>query len=233
MMGDQKVAFMTDAPSLDVGKVLQEFQDFLAPKLDCYEQAIYLYLFRHSSPHGKAEVVVGFKSARKRMALGVGQDGTPMSEGTCYKKLRSLERKGCLHISGSERDGTRVKIKLPSEIDGIVRILNPELLVSLEDRDFFTVAENRQAILERENNLCFCCLRVLSDANYVIEHVVSRPVGDNSYRNVVAACLGCNNQKGDLEAEDFLRSLFRKGMLSVAEFEGRAARHFISFATAI
>ena len=69
MRGDQKVAFMTDAPSLDVGRVLQEFQDFLAPKLDCYEQAIYLYLFRHSRLHGKAEVVVGFKSARKRMAL--------------------------------------------------------------------------------------------------------------------------------------------------------------------
>jgi hypothetical protein len=214
---------MTEVQPLDVVKVMEEFQDFLAPKLDCYEQAIYLYLFRHSRLHNKAEVVIGFKSARKRMALGVGQNGTPMSEGTCYKKLRSLERKGYLYISGSEREGTRVKIKLPSEIDGIVRTSSREPPPNLEDMDFFTVPENRQAILQREGSRCFYCLREPNDANYVIEHVVSRPIGDNGYRNVVAACRSCNNQKDDLEAEDFLRSLYRRGMLSTEEFEGRRA----------
>ena len=27
---------------------IEQFQDFLSPKLDTYEQALYLYIFRHS-----------------------------------------------------------------------------------------------------------------------------------------------------------------------------------------
>jgi HNH endonuclease len=55
----------------------------------------------------------------------------------------------------------------------------------------------------------------------VIEHVISRPSGNNSYRNVVAACRDCNNRKGNSEAEDFLRVLFRERFLSNDEFEQR------------
>lgn len=76
---------------IDLEAFLLDFQDHLAPKLDTYEQAIYLYIFRHSRLVGLEEVVIGFKSARTRMACGVGQDGSPMSESTMYKKLTQLE----------------------------------------------------------------------------------------------------------------------------------------------
>ena len=36
----------------------QQFQDHLAPKLDTYEQAIYLYIFRHSRFVGQDETVL-------------------------------------------------------------------------------------------------------------------------------------------------------------------------------
>jgi len=53
----------------------------LAPNLDTYEQAIYLYLLRrHSRLQGADEITVGFKSARRRMAKGIGNKDTPMSE---------------------------------------------------------------------------------------------------------------------------------------------------------
>jgi hypothetical protein len=52
-----------------------------------------------------------------------------------------------------------------------------------------------------------------------MEHVASRPVGDNSYRNVVAACRNCNNHKGQDSAEDHLRALHRSGYLSASEFK--------------
>ena len=58
---------------INVERVLVEFQDFLAPKLDTYEQAIYLYILRHSRLIGQEEVVIGFKSARRKMSFGVGQ----------------------------------------------------------------------------------------------------------------------------------------------------------------
>lgn len=68
---------------MDAKIVLEEFQDYLAPTLDTYEQAVYLYILRHGRLQGKTEVTIGFKSARKKMALGIGENGKPMSEGTC------------------------------------------------------------------------------------------------------------------------------------------------------
>lgn len=76
---------------MDVTTIIKQFQDYLAPRLDTYEQALYLYIFRHGRHMGNAEVTVGFKSARRKMAFGIGEKGKPMSEGVCYDKLRSLE----------------------------------------------------------------------------------------------------------------------------------------------
>ena len=204
-------------------KVIEEFQDFLAPRLDTYEQAIYLYVLRHSRLLGRTEVIVGFKSARRKMAFGVGENGKPMSEGTCYKKLQSLQSKGCIDVIDTTRDGTKLRLKLPSEIPGIVRPEGSPPVPDLESADFFTVPENRLAILRREGNQCFYCLRAVDSSNYVIEHVVSRPEGGNSFRNVVAACRGCNNRKGEMPAEEFLRTLYRNGFLGPEDLEGRVA----------
>jgi hypothetical protein len=55
----------------------------------------------------------------------------------------------------------------------------------------------------------------------VIEHVQSRPEGNNSYRNVVAACRECNNRKNDSSVEDWLRTLYREEFLGPMEFEER------------
>jgi hypothetical protein len=93
--------------------------------------------------------------------------------------------------------------------------------VDIEQLDFFDVRENRQMILEREAHQCFYCHRMLNDRNYVIEHVHSRPEGNNSYRNVVAACRECNNRKNDSSVEDWLRTLYREEFLGPMEFEER------------
>jgi hypothetical protein len=206
---------------MDAKTILEQYQDHLAPKLDTYEQAIYLYLLRHSRLQALDEIVVGFKSARRRMAFGIGSEGTPMSEGTCYKKLKSLANKGCIVLSASEREGMRLRLLLPSEIDGIIKRPVVQAELALEDMNFFGDPENRSAILAREGNRCFYCLRALDASNYVIEHVTSRPNGDDSYRNVVAACRQCNNRKGDSPAEEFVRGLYRSGFLEAGEFEER------------
>ena len=41
---------------MDLQQFIAEFQDYLAPKLDTYDQAIYLYIFRHSRLIGLDEV---------------------------------------------------------------------------------------------------------------------------------------------------------------------------------
>ncbi len=202
-------------------QVLKDMQDYLAPRLDTYEQAIYLYVFRHTRLIGLDEAVIGFKSARRRMACGVGEEGKPMSEGTAYKKLQSLEAKGCIAILDSTRDGNRISLKLPSEIPGVVVAPLDPTPVDIEAEDFFTVPENRLRILARDTNRCFYCLRQLTRENHVIEHVVSRPIGGNGYRNAVAACRECNNRKSASTAEDWLRTLYREGFLGARDFEER------------
>ena len=198
--------------TIDLKQFFFEFQDHLAPKLDTYEQVIYLYLFRHSHLKGTNST---------RMAMGIGKAGSPISENNCREKLRSLQNRGCISILGTVRSGTRVCIHLPNEIEGIVQVDEADSTVSLEEMDFFDDPENRKLILEREEHRCFYCLCNLDGMNHVIEYVVSRPDGDNSYRNVVAACIKCNNRKGASSAEDFMRALYRDNFLSEEEFHWR------------
>ena len=207
----------------DLKQILMNFQDYLAPRLDTYEQAIYLYLFRLTWLVGTEETIVGFKSARRRMACGVGEKGKPMSEQTAYEKLRSLQQKGCITIVDSTRDGRRIRIHLPAEIPGVIPAPATLTTIDLEMEDFFENPANRERILTRENYHCFYCLRRLTKDNYVIEHVISRPVGNNGYRNVVAACRECNNRKNSSAAGDWLRALYREGFLDAATFQDRKA----------
>ncbi len=206
---------------MDVRHFFIEFQDHLAPLLDTYEQAIYLYVFRHSRLVGMDEVTIAFKSARSRLATGIGEQGTPMSEGTAYGKLASLQQKGCITVIRTTHTGRLLRLHLPSEIPGLRKAITPEPEVNLESMDFFNVPENRRLLLQREGFRCFYTLRSLEDDNFVVEHVVSRPDGDNSYRNCVAASREANNRKGASTAEDFLRRLFREGFLNEAEFQER------------
>jgi hypothetical protein len=155
------------------------------------------------------------------MASGIGTAGQPMSEGTCYEKLRSLEKKGCLDILSSERAGTRLRLRLPDEIAGVVPTAPPPISLDPEALDFFSLPENRALLLEREGRRCFYCLRQLDAQNHVVEHVRSRPDGSNGYRNVVAACIQCNNRKGAVAAEDHVRTLYRDGFLNEGEFTQR------------
>jgi hypothetical protein len=155
------------------------------------------------------------------MACGVGEKGKPMSENTAYQKLSSLQQKGAIAILRTEHTGRLIKLNLPSEIPGLIPDPVSAKELDLEEMDFFEVPEHRQMILERENRRCFYTLRPIDEKNFVVEHIVSRPTGDNSYRNVVAASREANNRKGSMSAEDFLRKLFRDGFLNEVEFEGR------------
>jgi hypothetical protein len=206
---------------LDALTFIGEFQDYAAPKLDTYEQAIYLYCVRHSRLLGKPEAVIGFKSARKAMAFGIGKAGTPMSEAVCYEKLRGLASKGLVTILASERGGTRLRVNLPHEVAGMIPNKVDAAGPTLEELDFFNEPDNRRRILEREGHKCFYCRRAIDEESYVIEHVISRPEGLNTYRNLVAGCRQCNNRKGNTAAEEFLRLLYRDGLLTADEHTRR------------
>jgi hypothetical protein len=206
---------------MDLREFLCQFHDHLAPKLDTYEQAIYLYIFRHSRLLGLEEATIGFKTARARLATGIGEAGKPMSENSAYTRLASLQVKGCLTVVRTNHAGRVLRLHLPTEIPGLISEPVPAPCIDIESMDFFNVPENRALLLRRESNKCFYTLQQLDENNFIVEHVVSRPAGNNGYRNCVAASREANNKKGATSAEDFLRRLFREGYLSDLEFQGR------------
>jgi len=206
---------------MDLRKFLCQFHDHLAPKLDTYEQAIYLYIFRHSRLIGLNEVTIGFKSARTRIATGIGEGGKPMSENSAYSRVASLQAKGCITVVRTNHSGRVLQLHLPSEMSALIPEAVPASPTDIESMDFFNVPENRALLLKREGNRCFYTLQQLDQNNFIVEHVVSRPTGDNGYRNCVAASREANNKKGATSADDFLRRLFREGFLSELEFQGR------------
>jgi hypothetical protein len=206
---------------IDLKEFFVQFQDHLAPKLDTYEQAIYLYIFRKGRLLGLDEVTIGFKTDRSRLATGIGEKGKPMSEQSCYSRLHSLEEKGCIKVIRTNHAGRLLRLYLPSEIQGIIPPPAQERVVEIETMDFFNDPENRLLLLKRENYRCFYTLQKLDKDNFIVEHVVSRPDGNNSYRNCVAASRETNNRKGATSAEDFLRRLFRESYLSESEFHDR------------
>lgn len=198
---------------MDARTALEQYQDYLAPQLDVFEQAVYLYILRHSRLAGKPSVKVELKSARHQIARGLGKRGSKIAAATCLEKLRSLDAKGCIALSGNHGAAPTVRVFLPSEMPGLIECIGNESVAELESMDFFNDAVNRRRIFQREEGRCFYCRRKLSDSNTSIDHVSSRPSGDNGYRNVVASCKRCNNRKGDSSAEDLLRVLFREAIV--------------------
>jgi len=200
---------------------LRTFLDYLAPKMDAYEQIIYLYVYRHTVLESKDSAVIGFNSARQRMATGIGESGKPMAANTAHKKIKSLEQKGYLRILGVVRERRVLSVVLPTQIENLIPEAPAPAEISLEDIDFFNAPESRILILKRDNYLCFYCQKAIDEKTYVLEHFLSRPGGNNSYRNLVAACRTCNNRKGANDATDFLRQLYRDSLLSDTEFRDR------------
>ena len=198
---------------IDARLAIEQFQDHLAPQLDVYEQAVYLYVLRHSRLIGKPRLKVELKTVRHQIAKGLGRRGSRIGAATCLEKLRSLDAKGCISLSTNRGSAPTVRVFIPSEMPGLIECIGGESTADLESMDFFNDAANRRRVLKREDNRCFYCRRKLSDSNTSIDHVSSHPVGDNGYRNVVASCKRCNNRKGDSSPEDLLRVLFRESIV--------------------
>ena len=59
----------------------------------------------------------------------------------------------------------------------------------------------RRNILKRDGHKCVYCGR--ADLPLTLDHVIPRSKGgDDSWENLVAACLPCNNRKGDRTPEE-------------------------------
>jgi hypothetical protein len=209
--------------AVDARTALEHFQDYLAPRLDVYEQAVYLYILRHSRLVGRSGVTVELKSARHKIARGLGKRGGPIAVRTCLEKLRSLDAKGCIKLVDEREDAPDVRVLVPSEMPGLIERAQRPAPPDLERMDFFGEPKNRRLILEREEGRCFYCLKKVNDSSAVFDHASRRSLGDETYRNIVASCRRCSNRKGESAGEDLLRVLFREGFITSDVLAGRLA----------
>jgi 5-methylcytosine-specific restriction endonuclease McrA len=81
----------------------------------------------------------------------------------------------------------------------------PKPEIAAADIDYYNVRENRIAVYERDAYKCRYCEKQLTRFTATLDHVT--PVaegGDNSFGNLVTACLDCNSRKNKRPVGDFL-----------------------------
>ena len=198
-------------------EILKEIEDYLYPqlKLDVWEKCLYYYLLRHTRLAMKDESLFSIQ----RIA-----ESCDISDFKVREVVRSMDRKGCIRIENRSGKGHLIKVFLPSEISGLLPCELPEQEIDLESLDFFTSRKYLHSLIERENGRCFYCLREIRDQSCVLDHVTPKVnISDNSYRNIVVSCHECNSIKQEKTGEDFIRFLYRKGLLAKVELEERLA----------
>jgi 5-methylcytosine-specific restriction endonuclease McrA len=204
---------------LNAVHVWKQIEDVLAPrlKLTPVERVVYSHLVRHSRLEGKRRLHFSIRG----VAQSTGLSHTPVR-----RSVRHLAGHGALRLVERSKAGHVVDVRLPEELPACRadRMGGAPVgrAMALEDMDFLQTPSRRHLLHVRERGLCFYCLREAAGRKRCLDHVVPRAqFGRNSYRNLVSCCVECNSAKGERYAKDFLRSLYRKGGLTKAEFFGR------------
>jgi hypothetical protein len=198
-------AFADNFNILELPDLICSIIDFLQPSLYPYEAALYWHLFR------KAILGTGTQYTRasvRGMMQGVITSASGQSDSLSYsavqKALQGLEGKGAISkVGDTNREGTLYKVHLPEEIPSCQEVMKQDRQVEASEidtkreLDFYNVRDNRLKVFERDEYKCRYCNKQLTRFNATLDHV--QPVskgGDNSFDNLVTACLHCNSQRG-------------------------------------
>ncbi len=204
-----------DFSALELPLVIQEIADDLQPLLSPYEATFYWYAFRHSiAKDGNPHVRLSGKALRRGCVKSSYSTAieNAISEGKVREIFRALEIIGAIRKEGEpNRDGTLYRVMIPDEIEACRKFraeraaAGPKPEIAAADIDFYNVRENRIRVYERDAYKCRYCEKQLTRFTATLDHVT--PVaegGDNSFENLVTACLGCNSQKHKRPVGDFL-----------------------------
>lgn len=212
---DSNAAVVEDFSAMELPLVIQEIVDDLQPLLTPYEAAFYWHAFRHSiARNGNPHVRLSGKALRRgvvRSSYSTAIENT-ISEGKVREIYRALESIGAIRKEGEpNRDGTLYRVFIPDEIEACRKYraertaTEPKAEVAEGDIDYYNVRENRIKIYERDCYKCRYCEKQLTRFTATLDHVT--PVaegGDNSFENLMTACLNCNSRKHKRPLGDFL-----------------------------
>ncbi len=201
---------------MDLQTELKNIEKYLFPKMDCdpWERAMYYHLLAYTRISNREQHLFGI------IAL---ESTTKMSRYKVRETIRSMDQKGCIQIVERNRNGHMIKVLFPSEIEGLV-VESEEAITALdiEGLDFYKRRQYLESLLERDSNRCIYCLKKVTAEKCVLDHIKAQAIGgDNFYRNIAISCHECNSRKGEVEAIDFIRSLYRNDILTEQEFHER------------
>ena len=204
---DTEKSFKESFELFELPEIVTSIVDFLQPLLLPYESAIYWYLFRHSIINsGENLIRVSTRGLGKPKTVLTSSSGQSegLSYGSVQKALSGLVDKGALKkVGDTNRDGTLYQIFLPEEIE-ICQQRMKEIQIDempkvdpKKEADYYNIKENRYKVFERDSYKCHYCKKQLTRFSATLDHI--QPVsegGDNSFDNLVTACLHCNSKRG-------------------------------------
>jgi len=206
----EAIDFIRNFDALEVPELIAAIVDYLQPILTPIEVSVYWYLFRHSIlASGSQYTCAGTKSM-----TNIASSSRKSTDQLDFKSVRTailgLIEKGVIAVTGETTNvGTPYRILLPEEIP-----LCRERMATVEERnkpvidaagmvDYYNVRENRIKVFERDGYSCHYCNKLLTRFTATLDHI--QPVsegGDNSYDNLVTACLHCNSHRGSRPVMD-------------------------------
>jgi 5-methylcytosine-specific restriction endonuclease McrA len=198
----------------DWTEILLDIDQRLFPhfQLNAYERCLYYHLISQTHVRGQNEATIPLQEIVEALNISVS---------SARKAIRSLANKGIINLTQT-RKGHFVSPKLPAQFELPRRADEGVGKLDIEEIDFYSDRRYLSALMEREGGKCFYCLRDITEESCELDHVVSQlHGGSNDYRNVAATCHSCNTRKQESAADNFLRLLLRRGLLSEDEFSNR------------
>ncbi len=208
LLSEDEHLFLKNFNALELPSLIQSVVDYLQPLLLPYEALIYWYMFRNSIlTKGQQYVRVSVRGMTSGVVMSSSGKGKSdkLSYASVQIALQGLEEKQVVLKAGdTTREGTLYKVNLPEEVPACEKLMREDTLKAVneidtkKDLDFYNVQENRLKIFERDGYKCHYCKKQLTRFSATLDHI--QPVskgGDNSYDNLITACLHCNSERGN------------------------------------
>ena len=216
LLSEEEQLFLKNFDALELPSLIQSVVDYLQPILLPYEAAIYWFMFRHSIlATGQQYLRVSVRG----MISGVitptkrGGKSETLSYGSVQTALQGLEEKQVILKAGdTNREGTLYKVNLPEEVPACEELMKEKSekevaeVDTKKELDYYNVQENRLKVFERDGYKCHYCKKQLTRFSATLDHI--QPVskgGDNSYENLITACLHCNSERGNKPVMDIIQ----------------------------
>ncbi len=211
---DQGKEFSKNFNVLELPSIVSSIVDFLHPLLTQYEISIYWYLFNKSIVKTGEQYARASTRSMSSIAKSTFKTSAGLSCQGTQKSINSMIEKEVLSSVGdTTKAGTLYKVCIPDEIPICKELMKAQILeeeqsINLEtELDFYNIAENRLKIFERDGYKCHYCIKQLTRFSASLDHI--QPVskgGDNSFSNLITACLHCNSERGNKPVMDYVIS---------------------------